>query len=304
MSTAESDGNHTAGSLAGQVAEAAPGDRLRRILDAVLAETADLLGRTPDTIDPHRAYLDYGYNSLAALELTGRLSRAFGLDLPLTLLFDHPNPQAVAGNLLDRLGLATAPVDEAADALEAEAEAEPEPESDDDPVVVVGMACRYPGDADSPAALWRLVAEGRDAITGFPEDRGWPLDELHHPDPDHPGTTTTRHGGFVRGAADFDAEFFGISPREALAMDPQQRLLLEGTWEAFEDAGIDPADLRGSRTGVFAGVSGVDYSYVTHADGSNLQGYWGIGTLPAVASGRVAYTFGFEGPALTVDTAC
>ncbi|WP_164543622.1 type I polyketide synthase [Streptomyces mobaraensis] len=297
MSTAESAGNRTAGSLAGQVAEAAPGDRLRRVLDAVLAETADLLGRTPDTIDPHRAYLDYGYNSLAALELTGRLSRAFGLDLPLTLLFDHPNPRAVAGELLGRLGLDTAPAEDAADD-------EPAPETDDDPVVVIGMACRYPGDADSPAALWRLVADGRDAITGFPEDRGWPLGELHHPDPDHPGTSTTRHGGFVRGAADFDAEFFGISPREALAMDPQQRLLLEGTWEAFEDAGLDPAALRGSRTGVFAGVSGVDYSYVAHADGRNLQGYWGIGTLPAVASGRVAYTFGLEGPALTVDTAC
>ncbi|MEV8016431.1 alpha/beta fold hydrolase [Streptomyces sp. NPDC086554] len=272
-------------------------DRLRTVLDVVLKETADLLGQSPDVIDPQRAYLDYGYNSLAALELTSQLGRAFGLELPMTMLFDHPNPDAVARYLVSRI---EAPADTTA-ADETAADSAP---ADDDPIVIVGVACRYPGGVDSPAALWRLVEERRDAISEFPTDRGWPLAELYHPDPDHPGTTYSKSGGFITGATDFDADFFGISPREALAMDPQQRLLLEGAWEVFEDAGIDPAALRSTPTGVFAGVSGVDYSYVARAGGTGLQGYWGIGTLPAVASGRVAYTFGFEGPALTVDTAC
>ncbi|MEU4997064.1 type I polyketide synthase [Streptomyces sp. NPDC021622] len=283
-------------------------DHLRTVLDVVLKETADLLGQSPDVIDPQRAYLDYGYNSLAALELTSQLGRAFGLELPMTMLFDHPNPDAVARYLVSRIEVpadTTAADENVADAAPAEdAPAGDQAPAEDDPIVIVGVACRYPGGVDSPAALWRLVEERRDAISEFPTDRGWPLAELYHPDPDHPGTTYSKSGGFITGATEFDADFFGISPREALAMDPQQRLLLEGAWEVFEDAGIDPASLRATPTGVFAGVSGVDYSYVARSGGSSLQGYWGIGTLPAVASGRVAYTFGFEGPALTVDTAC
>ncbi|MFE0138235.1 type I polyketide synthase [Streptomyces sp. NPDC059037] len=283
-------------------------DHLRTVLDVVLKETADLLGQSPDVIDPQRAYLDYGYNSLAALELTSQLGRAFGLELPMTMLFDHPNPDAVARYLVSRIEMpadTTAADENVADPAPADAApAEDAAPADDDPIVIVGVACRYPGGVDSPAALWRLVEERRDAISEFPTDRGWPLAELYHPDPDHPGTTYSKSGGFITGATEFDADFFGISPREALAMDPQQRLLLEGAWEVFEDAGIDPAALRATPTGVFAGVSGVDYSYVARSGGSSLQGYWGIGTLPAVASGRVAYTFGFEGPALTVDTAC
>ncbi|QKV96536.1 SDR family NAD(P)-dependent oxidoreductase [Streptomyces sp. NA02950] len=302
MGTSGTDGAPCGESLAGRLAETAADERLRIVLDVVLRETAALLGRPPSAIDPQRPYLDYGYNSLAAVALTEELSSICGLALPLTMLFDQPNPDAVARYLLSRMGLSAA---ESATGPEA-----PPPPSGsgadgaDDIIAVVGVACRYPGGVGSPAELWRLVDEGRDAITGFPSDRGWPLEELYHPDPDHPGTAYTRSGGFVHAATEFDAEFFGISPREALAMDPQQRLLLEGVWEAFEDAGIDPGTLRASRTGVFAGVSGVDYSYVARSGGTGLQGYWGIGTLPAVASGRIAYTFGFEGPALTVDTAC
>ncbi|MEU1806424.1 SDR family NAD(P)-dependent oxidoreductase [Streptomyces sp. NPDC019937] len=267
------------------------GELVRDQVATVLAHPA------PETIELGRAFQELGFDSLTALDLRNRLNAATGTRIPATVIFDYPTPDALVGFLREKLigardGTPLAPVASTV-------------ATDGDPIAIVGMACRYPGGADSPDELWRLVSEGVDAIGAFPADRGWDLAGLFDPDPDHPGTSYAREGGFLYDAARFDAEFFGISPREALATDPQQRLLLETAWQAFEDAGIDPVTLRGSRTAVITGVMYDDYgSRFLGRTPEGVEGRLMTGSTPSIASGRVAFTFGLEGPAVTVDTAC
>ncbi|OBK28848.1 hypothetical protein A5634_19600 [Mycobacterium asiaticum] len=261
------------------------------LVGMVCEQVATVLGRpSPDDIDPESAFQDLGFDSVKATELLDRLKTVTELDLPPTLAFDYPTPAELSTHLGQLLGgsAAVAPQVITREAV-------------DEPVAVVGMACRFPGGVDSAAELWELVASGTDAMSGFPTDRGWDLAELFDPDPDAVGKTYARAGGFLAGAAGFDAEFFGISPREAQTMDPQQRVLLEVCWEALETARIDPATLLRSQTGVFVGAWSQPYGA---GAGDSVEGYAMTGLSTSVASGRVAYALGLQGPAITVDTAC
>ncbi|MFB7274946.1 type I polyketide synthase, partial [Streptomyces sp. NPDC056244] len=265
-------------------------ERAGHVLDLLRTQVAAVLGHSDArAVDDDRAFRDLGFDSLTTLELRNGLAASTGLSLPASLVYDLPTPRELADHLLAEL-LGSLP--ETAVPVTA---GKP---LDDDPIAVVGMACRFPGGADSPEELWRLLDEGRDGITAFPADRGWDIEALGA------GASDTLEGGFLTGVADFDARFFGISPREALAMDPQQRLLLETTWEALERAGIDPSALRGSATGVFVGTNGQDYVDVLRRSASDVRGYAATGNTASVMSGRLSYALGLEGPAVTVDTAC
>ncbi|MFH8492124.1 SDR family NAD(P)-dependent oxidoreductase [Streptomyces longisporoflavus] len=246
------------------------------------------------------SFKDLGFDSQSALAVTHQLAEATGLQLPATLLFDHPTPEAVAGYLEDlRNGVTRKP-----SAAPAKAgPASPRRTRQDEPIAIIGMACRYPGGVTSPEDLWQLVAEGRDVISPFPTNRGW-SEDLYDPDPASSGRSYTRSGGFLHDVGDFDAAFFGISPRDALAMDPQQRLMLETSWEAIERAKLDPRTLHGTPTGVFIGAMAPDYGPRMHEATQDIEGHVLTGSTASIISGRISYQLGLTGPALTIDTAC
>ncbi|WP_244409954.1 type I polyketide synthase [Streptomyces albofaciens] len=274
-------------------------DLVRDCVGQILGGSGAPAGPTPSGTDfPDTEFRRLGLDSVLAVRLRNLLREETGLSLPVTLAFDHPTPRAVAHVL-------AAPDGPAAAKAPGKTPEEPRrrPADEADPVAIVGMACRLPGGADSPDALWEMLAGGTDAMRAFPDDRGWDLERLFDEDPDRPGTCYAREGGFLPDAGGFDAGFFGLSDQEATATDPQQRLLLEAAWETFERAGIDPATLKGTRTGVFTGAMERGYG----ATASGAPGEWesmlGTGTANSAISGRIAYTYGLEGPALTVDTA-
>ena len=278
------------GSLAEHLAEVPATDRESFLLEFVRGHVAAVLGHSsPSEIDPTRAFSEIGFDSLAGVELRNRLVAASGLSLAPTLVFDYSSTATLASYLLAR-------ADGEATGAEVAVRGN---RMHDEPIAIVGMSCRFPGNVRSPAELWELVATGTDALSGFPEDREWELGSLYHPDPDNPGTSYVREGGFLQGAVEFDSAFFGIGVPEASVMDPQQRLLLEASWEALEDARLDPKGLRGTETGVFVGTNPPDY-----ARGGFSSEIGDFGVMPSLVSGRVAYCLGLEGPAMTVDTAC
>ncbi|KAA6212361.1 SDR family NAD(P)-dependent oxidoreductase [Streptomyces albofaciens JCM 4342] len=288
-------GGEAAATLGQRLREARPEERTRLMSELVRTEAAAVLGHaSAKSIDVRRDFNDLGFDSLTAVELRNRLSTATGLRLTATLVFDYPNPTALADHLIAEL------LDEYAEIAPAAVATA----SADDPVVIVGMACRLPGGVRSPEDLWQLVVDGRDGISAFPTDRGWNLESLLGGTEGDQGRSSASMGGFLDDFRDFDAPFFGISPREAMAMDPQQRLMLETSWEAIERAGIDPVSLRGTETGVFVGTAGSDYASILMNSGEDVEAHAPTGLADSVLSGRLSYTFGLEGPAVTIDTAC
>ncbi|MDX3233985.1 type I polyketide synthase, partial [Streptomyces sp. ME19-01-6] len=275
----EADADPRAAALRGRLAAASDTDRTTVLLDVVRAEAAVVLGHTDSgAIDPRKPFRALGFDSLLAVEFRNRLTKVTGLRLHGAVVFDYPSPMRLAQHLVTEL---RGEADEAAPVTAAL--------SSDEPIAIVGMACRYPGGVSTPEELWDLVLSGTDALSEAPADRGWEADVV---------------GGFVDDVGHFDPAFFDISPREAVAMDPQQRLLLEASWEALERAGIDPATLKGSATAVVVGAAALEYAGLLSQAAHGSEGFAMTGNSGSVISGRIAYTLGLEGPAVTVDTGC
>ncbi|XUL85489.1 type I polyketide synthase [Streptomyces galilaeus] len=269
-----------------------PDGELRATFEKRLIE--ELAGRlrvAPERIDPRMPLAGYGLQSVELVGMIGELERWSGRSLPATLAWEYPTVEALAAFLADGAE-AAAPL--------------PTPAAGGDgtePVAIIGIGCRLPGGADGPDEFWRLLSDGRDAVTEVPADR-WKADDFFDEDPTVPGKTTTRWGGFLRDVDRFDAAFFGISPREAARMDPQQRLLAEVSWDALEDAGIVPERLAGSATGVFVGIATNDYGHLQFQRLDQIDAHTGTGNALSIAANRLSYLFDLHGPSLAIDTAC
>ncbi|MEZ0095652.1 acyl transferase domain-containing protein, partial [Streptacidiphilus sp. EB129] len=306
-------GTEDAERLIGRLRGATAPEQHRLLLDTVRAQVAAATGK-PGPFAENLAFRQLGVYQSVGTRLRELLTAATGVRIPATLLFDYPTCGAVARFLRESLlgpdtdDARTGPPDSEAvlpkAVLPRDVLSDPAPADADDPIAIIGMGCHYAGGVHSPDDLWRLVANGEETISGYPTDRGWDVENLYDPDPDKVGTCCTRYGSFLHDAADFDATLFGISPREALGMDPQQRLLLEVAWEALESARINPQSVAGQPGGVFVGVPYTHYGPALHKPAPDMHGYLLTGSLTSVASGRISYVFGLEGPAVTVDTAC
>ncbi|MEV6365238.1 type I polyketide synthase [Nocardia asteroides] len=271
------------------------------LVELVASSAAAVLGyNSAGEVSISTPLRDLGFDSLTSVELRNRINSATGLRLPTNMAFDYPTVQAIARHLEAELV--------GAESVPTPVSNSPVIDPEDDPVVIVSMGCRYPGGADSPDEFWHLIESEGDAISEFPNDRGWDLENLFNnlyvPDGDAGRKPFVREGGFLHDALYFDADLFGISPREAIATDPQQRVLLETAWEVFERAGIRTDSLHGSSTGVFVGCINQGYGFGQNQPLEGTEGYFATGTTTGVASGRLSYVFGLEGPAVTVDTAC
>ncbi|BBY80875.1 putative polyketide synthase [Mycolicibacterium pulveris] len=283
--------------LVEQLAAAPVQQRKRLVTNYLRDAVAEVTRMDAAEIREDAGFFDLGMDSLMAVELRRRIEHGVGKEIPVTLVMDHPRLSDAADYLLgDVLGLA-----EAADPTPQRASAQAT--RTEEPIAVIAVSCRFPG-APNPEAFWELLSRGIDAIQEIPEDR-FDVDEFYDPDPDAPGKTYTRFGGFLDAVDEFDPEFFGISPREAVWIEPQQRLMLETVWEGLERAGYAPAALRGSRTGIFTGVAANEYAHLLSGESiDKIEPHFITGNALNAVPGRVAFALGFEGPAVAVDTAC
>jgi phthiocerol/phenolphthiocerol synthesis type-I polyketide synthase C len=298
-SNAESGKAHTP-DTAGTADPARRAEVEQRLIELLAAR----LNVTPAKVDPHRPIAAYGLRSVDMVGMVGELEQWLGRTLPSTLAWEYPTVEALADHL-SATPSTTAPTAShtAAPATAPAAQARPGDTTAPEPVAIIGIGCRFPGGADGPDSFWRLLCEGRDAVTEVPADR-WDAEEFLDDDPAAPGKTTTRWGGFVRDVDKFDAHFFGISAHEATRMDPQQRLLAEVAWEALEDAGLAADSLAGSPTGVFVGIATSDYGHIQLDDVTRIDAYTGTGNAFSIAANRLSYLLDLRGPSMAIDTAC
>ncbi|KUJ69524.1 hypothetical protein ACZ90_11120 [Streptomyces albus subsp. albus] len=280
------------------IADAAVPAPVAELEEWLVRRLADRLGAPVASVDTRRPLAAYGLRSVDLVGLVGELEQRLGRAVPATAVWEYPTIEALAGHLRG-----AASDRDPAGAAAAAPGALGDRGLGDDLIAVVGIGCRFPGGADGPEAFWRLLAEGRDAVTRVPEDR-WRAEDFWDEDPSAPGKTTTVWGGFVDGVDRFDPHFFGISAHEAARMDPQQRLMAEVAWEALEDAGAVAEELAGSPTGVFVGVATSDYLQAQFRDLSGIDAYSGTGSAASIAANRLSYLFDLRGPSMAVDTAC